>query len=248
MKIGRAIAQGGKAVSFASVEGGGFRIFDPDTSSLGDAVEIERFLAPVQPGKIVAVGLNYRDHAREMGYELPKEPVLFMKPSTAVIGPFEEIRYPAQSSRVDYEAELAVVMGRTCRNVPASQAKGFILGYTCLNDVTARDLQTKDGQWTRAKSFDTFAPIGPWIVTDIDDPHALDITARLNGEVKQSSNTSNLIFSVFDLVAFISGVMTLNPGDVIATGTPSGVGPMQAGDEIEIEIKGIGVLKNKVVP
>lgn len=246
MKMGKAIGKGGTVVTFAALEGGGFRACDPDTCTMGEKIEIERFLAPVQPSKIIAVGLNYRDHAREMGLDLPGEPILFMKPSTAVIGPFEEIRYPSQSSRVDYEAELAVVIGTACRNVRASRAKDCILGYTCLNDVTARDLQAKDGQWTRAKSFDTFAPIGPWIATDIEDPHALSITARLNGEVKQSSNTSNLIFSVFELVEFISSVMTLKPGDVIATGTPSGVGPMLPGDEIAIEIEGIGVLSNRV--
>ncbi len=246
MKMGKAIGKGGTVVTFAALEGGGFRACDPDTCTMGDRIEIERFLAPVQPSKIIAVGLNYRDHAREMGLEPPGEPILFMKPATAVIGPFDEIRYPSQSSRVDYEAELAVVIGTACRNVRASQAKDCILGYTCLNDVTARDLQAKDGQWTRAKSFDTFAPIGPWIATDIEDPHALSITARLNGEVKQSSNTSNLIFSVFELVEFISSVMTLKPGDVIATGTPSGVGPMLPGDEIAIEIEGIGVLSNRV--
>jgi 2-keto-4-pentenoate hydratase/2-oxohepta-3-ene-1,7-dioic acid hydratase in catechol pathway len=248
MKIGRCVAADGKAISFASLgEKEGFRICDPDTCSMGDKLEIERFLPPVQPTKIIAVGLNYRDHITEMGHEFPTEPVLFMKPSTAVIGPFAEIRYPTQSSRVDYEAELAVVIGKTCRGVRAAQAKDFILGYTCFNDVTARDLQAKDGQWTRAKSFDTFAPIGPWVVTDIENPGALAITARLNGEIRQSSNTSNLIFGVFELVEYISGIMTLNPGDVIATGTPSGVGPMNPGDEIAIEIQDIGVLKNKVV-
>jgi 2-keto-4-pentenoate hydratase/2-oxohepta-3-ene-1,7-dioic acid hydratase in catechol pathway len=247
MKIGRAIAQGGKVITFASMGDEGFRICDPDTCVMGENIDIERFLAPVLPSKIIAVGLNYRDHIIEMGHELPTEPVLFMKPSTAVIGPFEEIRYPAQSSRVDYEAELGVVIGRTCRDVKAAQARDYILGYTCFNDVTARDLQAKDGQWTRAKSFDTFAPIGPWIVTDIEDPHTLAITAKLNGETKQSSNTSNLLFNVFELVEFISGIMTLRQGDVIATGTPSGVGPMNPSDEIAIEIQGIGVLKNKVV-
>jgi 2-keto-4-pentenoate hydratase/2-oxohepta-3-ene-1,7-dioic acid hydratase in catechol pathway len=249
MKIGRAIAEGGKIISFASLgDNEGFRICDPETCRLGDRIEIEKLLPPVQPTKIIAVGLNYRDHVQEMGHELPKAPVLFMKPSTAVIGPFDVIRYPSQSTRVDYEAELAVVMGKTCKGVKAAQARDYILGYTCFNDVTARDLQVLDGQWTRAKSFDTFAPIGPWIITDIDDPHALAITAKLNGEIKQSSNTSNLIFGVFELVEFISGVMTLNPGDTIATGTPSGVGPMNPGDEIAIEIQGIGVLKNKVAP
>jgi len=194
----------------------------------------------------VAVGLNYRDHASEMGLEIPKEPILFLKPSTSVIGPQEAIVYPSQSSRVDYEAELGVVIGRTCKDVDARDAKDYILGYTCLNDVTARDLQAKDGQWTRAKSFDTFAPIGPWIATDIEDPHTLSIQARLNGETKQSSNTSNLIFTVYELIDFISHIMTLREGDIIATGTPSGIGPMSLGDEIAIEIEGIGVLVNRV--
>ena len=169
-----------------------------------------------------------------------------MKPSTAVIGPGNVIRYTAQSSRVDYEAELAVVIGSTCREVKACDARDFILGYSCFNDVTARDLQARDGQWTRAKSFDTFAPLGPWIATDIEDPHCLEITARLNREVKQRSNTSNLIFPVFELVEFVSHIMTLKPGDVIATGTPSGVGPMERGDTVEVEIQGIGVLVNTV--
>ncbi len=246
MKIGRGVAAGGKIVPFATEDGQSFFAYDPDTRAVGQALEIERIAAPVVPGKIVAVGLNYRDHAREMALEIPSEPILFMKPSTGVIGPDEMIRYPAQSSRVDYEAELAAVIGKACRDVDAASARDYILGYTCLNDVTARDLQAKDGQWTRAKSFDTFAPMGPWIVTGLDDPHDLAITARLNGEVRQSSNTANLIFSVFDLVEFISHIMILEPGDVIATGTPSGVGPMERGDIVEIEIDGIGVLKNTV--
>ncbi len=246
MKIGRGIVAGGKIVPFASEDGQIFFAYDPDTRAVGEALEIERFAAPVIPGKIVAVGLNYRDHAREMALEIPSEPILFMKPSTGVIGPDETILYPAQSSRVDYEAELAVVIGTTCRDVDAASAPDCILGYTCLNDVTARDLQAKDGQWTRAKSFDTFAPMGPWIVTGLDDPHDLAVTARLNGEIRQSSSTANLIFTVFDLVEFVSHIMTLNTGDVIATGTPSGVGPMERGDVVEIEISGIGVLKNTV--
>ncbi len=246
MKIGRGVVAGGKIVPFATEDGQSFFAYDPDTRAVGEALEIERIAAPVIPGKIIAVGLNYRDHAQEMALELPSEPILFMKPSSSVIGPDETIRYPAQSSRVDYEAELAVVIGRTCRDVDAASARDYILGYTCLNDVTARDLQAKDGQWTRAKSFDTFAPMGPWIVTGLDDPHDLAVIARLNGEVRQSSNTANLIFTVFDLVEFISHIMTLEPGDVIATGTPSGVGPMARGDIVEIEIDGIGVLKNTV--
>lgn len=246
MKIGRGVAAGGRIVPFATEDGQSFFSYDPNTRTVGNALEIERIAAPVIPGKIIAVGLNYRDHAREMALKIPSEPILFMKPSSSVIGPGETIRYPSQSSRVDYEAELAVVIGTTCRNVDALSARDYILGYTCFNDVTARDLQAKDGQWTRAKSFDTFAPIGPWIVTSLDDPHGLTVTARLNGEVRQSSNTANLIFSVFDLVEFISHIMTLDPGDIIATGTPSGVGPMDRGDVVEIEIEGIGVLKNSV--
>ncbi|HVN70377.1 MAG TPA: fumarylacetoacetate hydrolase family protein [Desulfomonilia bacterium] len=223
-----------------------FRELNPDTLAEGHALEIEKPLAPVLPGKIIAVGLNYRDHAEEMGLALPQEPILFMKPSTAVIGPGEAIVYPEQSSRVDYEAELAVVISKRCRNVRAGNAREVILGYTCFNDVTARDLQAKDGQWTRAKSFDTFAPLGPWIVTDIDDPHDLTVTSRLNNEVKQASNTNNLIFSVFQLIEYISSIMTLEKGDVIATGTPSGVGPMSRGDEITIEVERLGTLTNTV--
>jgi 2-keto-4-pentenoate hydratase/2-oxohepta-3-ene-1,7-dioic acid hydratase in catechol pathway len=247
MKIGRAITSSGEVATFAAVAGEDFRRYDPDTRLTGEQLSLVRLLPPVLPGKIVAVGLNYRDHANEMGIEIPKEPVLFLKPSTSVIGPDADIVYPGQSSRVDYEAELAVVIGRECRDVDAGDAAGCILGYTCLNDVTARDLQAKDGQWTRAKSFDTFAPIGPWIVTDIEDPDTLSIQARLNGETRQASNTSNLIFGVYELVDFISHVMTLKKGDVIATGTPSGIGPMSPGDEIAVEIEGIGVLKNRVI-
>jgi 2-keto-4-pentenoate hydratase/2-oxohepta-3-ene-1,7-dioic acid hydratase in catechol pathway len=247
MKIGRAITSSGEVVTFGAEGRDDFRRYDPDTRLMGEQISVTRLLPPVLPGKIVAVGLNYRDHANEMGIEIPKVPILFMKPSTSVIGPQGDIIYPVQSSRVDYEAELAVVIGSTCKDVDARDAANHILGYTCLNDVTARDLQAKDGQWTRSKSFDTFAPIGPWIVTGIEDPHALPIRALLNGETKQSSNTSNLIFGVYELVDFISHVMTLEKGDVIATGTPAGIGPMNAGDEIAIEIEGIGVLKNRVI-
>ncbi len=247
MKIGRAHTTDGRIVQYATEDETEFFGWDPQTSRKLQPLEIERLLVPVLPGKIVAVGLNYRDHARELGLELPKVPLLFMKPSTSVIGPLDDIIYPAQTSRLDFEAELAVVIKRTCKDVKASAAQDVILGYTCLNDVTARDLQVSDGQWTRAKSFDTFAPIGPWIETGIEDPHALAISARLNGELRQSSNMENLIFSVYELIEFITGIMTLNQGDVIATGTPSGIGPMQRGDEIVIEIEGIGVLKNRVV-
>ncbi len=204
-----------------------------------------RLLAPCIPSKIVAVGLNYRDHAEELNLKVPDEPLLFMKPSTSVIGPGDPIVLPSLSSRVDYEAELAVIIGKTCRNVSRREARDYILGYTCLNDVTARDLQSKDGQWTRSKSFDTFCPIGPWIETEID-PYNLDISLFLSGKRKQSSNTSNLIFGCYELVEFVSSVMTLLPGDAIATGTTSGIGPMEAGDTVEVRIEKIGSLINPV--
>jgi 2-keto-4-pentenoate hydratase/2-oxohepta-3-ene-1,7-dioic acid hydratase in catechol pathway len=181
-----------------------------------------------------------------MKSQLPEEPLLFIKPSTSVIGPGEGIVYPKMSGQVDHEAELGVVVRKMAKNVPVEEAAEYILGYTCFNDVTARDLQSKDKQWTRAKGFDTFAPIGPWIVTGLD-PNQLEISSYLNGERRQYSNTKNLIFSPYQLVSFISHVMTLLPGDVIATGTPSGVGPMVIGDKIEIVIEGIGTLSNTVV-
>ncbi len=246
MKIGRGLTSSGKVCWYATSDGTYFHEWDPAKHKKGRAVEIKRLLAPALPGKIIAVGLNYRDHAREMELTLPEEPILFMKPSTSVIGPGEDIIYPRQSSRVDYEAELAVVIAGRCRDVRAADAKDAILGYTCLNDVTARDLQVKDGQWTRAKSFDTFAPIGPWIETEVADPNALAITSRLNGQIKQSSNTINLIFNVYELIEYISSVMTLEEWDIIATGTPSGIGPMERGDEVQIEIESIGILTNRL--
>jgi len=203
-------------------------------------------LAPVVPSKIVAVGLNYRDHAQEVNHPIPEEPILFIKPTSALIGPDDPIVYPPLSQRVDYEAELGVVIKKRCRNVPPERAREYVLGYTCVNDVTARDLQRKDGQWTRGKSFDTFCPVGPCIATDID-PNAADIETYLNGERRQASNTKHFIFPVEDVVARISQVMTLLPGDLIATGTPSGIGPMQAGDKVEVRIEGIGSLRNSVV-
>jgi 2-keto-4-pentenoate hydratase/2-oxohepta-3-ene-1,7-dioic acid hydratase in catechol pathway len=192
------------------------------------------------------VGRNYKDHAAEMGNPLPAEPLLFLKPSTAVIGPHEAIMYPEMSSRVDYEGELAVVMKRrTYRLEDEAEAADRILGYTCLNDVTARDLQEKDKQFTRAKSFDTFAAVGPCIATDLD-PAGLEIKTFLNGKLRQSSNTKHLIFSVPFLVCFISRIMTLLPGDIITTGTPAGVGPMLPGDRVDVQIEGIGTLSNSV--
>jgi 2-keto-4-pentenoate hydratase/2-oxohepta-3-ene-1,7-dioic acid hydratase in catechol pathway len=205
-----------------------------------------KLLSPCLPSKIVALGLNYRDHAEEMKIALSKEPLLFLKPSTSVIGPGEAIVYPEMSKRVDYEAELAVVIRKVAKAVPVERTAEYILGYTCFNDVTARDLQPKDGQWTKAKGFDTFSPIGPWIVTDID-PHHLEISSYLNGERHQHSNTKNLVFGPYHLVSFISHIMTLLPGDVIATGTPSGIGPMAVGDKIDIVIERIGTLSNTVV-
>ncbi|MBM4340572.1 MAG: DUF2437 domain-containing protein [Deltaproteobacteria bacterium] len=215
-------------------------------SSRAKKVEEVKLLAPCLPSKIVALGLNYRDHAEEVKLPIPEAPLLFLKPSTSVIGPGEGIVYPKMSKRVDYEAELAVVIGKEAKAVSEEKAGEYILGYTCLNDVTARDLQPKDGQWTLSKSFDTFAPIGPWIVTDID-PHQLEIASYLNGERRQHSNTKNLIFGPRRLVSYISQVMTLLPGDVIATGTPSGIGRMVVGDKVEIVIEGIGTLANTII-
>ncbi len=203
-------------------------------------------LAPCQPSKIVAVGLNYRAHAAESGHQVPTEPVIFMKPPTTVIGPGAAIVYPEElSQRVDYEAELAVVIGRRARHVPREDALDFVLGYTCANDVTARDLQRRDGQWTRAKSFDTFCPLGPWIVTDLDVSH-LAVRSRVNGDLRQDGRTGDMIFAVDELLAFVSAVMTLEPGDVILTGTPEGIGPLQVGDEVTVEIAGVGTLSNRV--
>ncbi|MQY03119.1 fumarylacetoacetate hydrolase family protein [Actinomadura macrotermitis] len=206
-----------------------------------------RLLAPILPSKIIAIGKNYAEHAREMGGEPPAEPVLFSKPSTAVIGPGENIAYPEKlSERVDYEGELAVVIGRLVRELPASRAAEAILGYTVANDVTARDLQQRDGQWTRAKGFDTFCPLGPWIETEVD-PADLAITTTVNGEVRQDARTSQLQHDIPSLVAYVSQVMTLLPGDVILTGTPAGVGPLEVGDEVTVTVEGVGALTNRVV-
>jgi 2-keto-4-pentenoate hydratase/2-oxohepta-3-ene-1,7-dioic acid hydratase in catechol pathway len=242
----------GDIVKWGVVEGDMVREMDGDPfghfhlTSKAKSLKEVRLLSPCLPSKIVALGVNYRDHAEEMKTALPKEPLLFLKPSTSVIGPGDGVVYPKMSKRVDYEAELAVVVRKLAKAVPVEKAAEYILGYTCLNDVTARDLQPKDGQWTTAKGFDTFAPIGPWIVTDID-PYHLEISSYLNGEKRQHSNTKNLIFGPHQLVSFISHVMTLLPGDVIATGTPSGIGPMIIGDRIDVAIEGIGTLSNTVV-
>ncbi|QGP94022.1 putative protein YisK [Neomoorella glycerini] len=204
-----------------------------------------RLLSPCQPSKAVCVGLNYRRHAAELTMEVPGEPVIFIKPPTSVIGPNENIIYWPMVKRLDYEAELVVVIGREAHNVKEEEAGEYIFGYTVGNDVTARDLQQKDGQWTRAKSFDTFLPLGPYIVRGIDVSD-FRVQSFLNGELKQDGRTSQLIFSVPFLVSFISQVMTLLPGDIIMTGTPEGVGPMEVGDTIEIRVENIGSLVNKV--
>ncbi|WP_214409586.1 fumarylacetoacetate hydrolase family protein [Sphaerisporangium fuscum] len=206
-----------------------------------------RLVTPMLPSKIVAIGKNYAEHAREMGGEAPQEPLMFLKPSTSVIGHGESIAYPHKlSERVDYEGELAVVIGRLCREVPVERAHEVIFGYTCANDVTARDLQKKDGQWSRAKGFDTFCPLGPWIQTELD-PSDLAITTTVNGELRQTARTSQLIHDIPKLISYITDVMTLIPGDVILTGTPEGVGPLNDGDEVSVGIEGIGTLTNRVV-
>ncbi len=205
-----------------------------------------RLLAPCTPSKIVALGVNYRSHGEEMGHRIPEEPLLFIKPSTSVIGTEAYIVYPESSQRVDYEGELGVVIKSVTRHVSKDEAGRYILGYTCVNDVTARDIQARDKQWTRSKGFDTFCPIGPCIETEFD-PANLSLETVLNGEIKQQTRTGQLIFPVYELVSFISNVMTLLPGDVIATGTTSGVGPMQPGDIVEVRIEGIGTLRNYVV-
>jgi 2-keto-4-pentenoate hydratase/2-oxohepta-3-ene-1,7-dioic acid hydratase in catechol pathway len=202
--------------------------------------------APCVPSKIVAVGLNYKSHAEEINDLLPEEPLLFLKPPTAVIGPEDKILYPSFSTRVDYEGELAVVMGKPAWCVSLKDALDYVGGYTCFNDVTARDLQAKDRQWTRAKGFDTFVPFGPCIETELD-PGNVIVESYLNGELKQRGNTGDLIFAVPELISFISSIMTLLPGDIIATGTPSGIGPMSPGDKVEIKIASIGTLRNYVV-
>jgi len=205
-----------------------------------------KLLSPCTPSKVVCVGLNYRDHAREMGFPIPETPVLFLKPPSSVIGPGDVIFYPPMCGRLDYEGELGVVIKDRVGRIAPDESCDHILGYTCVNDVTARDLQKKDGQWTRAKSFDTFCPVGPWIETELD-PGDLLVESYLNGERRQSSRTSQFVFSVPALVSFISHIMTLWPGDLIITGTPAGIGPMQPGDNIEVRIGGIGSLTNSVV-
>jgi len=220
---------------------GGYVLGDPLERGLADL----KLVAPVRPSKIVCIGLNYRDHSAEMGKVVPSEPLIFIKPSTAVLAPGAPIKIPPGVGRVDYEAELAVVMGRRAHRVPRREAWQYIFGLTCLNDVTARDLQRKDGQYTRSKGFDTFAPIGPCIAVGAD-ASAREVEGWLNGERRQASTTAQLIFEIDYLVEFITFVMTLEPGDIISTGTPSGVGPLAIGDVVTVKVEGIGELTNPV--
>lgn len=205
-----------------------------------------RLVAPVLPTKIVAIGRNYAEHAAELGNEVPEEPIVFLKPSTSVVGPGEPISYPSTSQDVHYEAELAVVIGRVCRQVPKERVAEVVYGYTCANDVTARDLQKREKQWGRAKGFDSFCPIGPWIETEIDASD-LAITCSVGNELKQSGRTSQMVRDVAELVSYITEAMTLLPGDVILTGTPAGVGPLHVGESVSVSIEGIGTLTNPVV-
>jgi 2-keto-4-pentenoate hydratase/2-oxohepta-3-ene-1,7-dioic acid hydratase in catechol pathway len=199
-----------------------------------------------KPSKIICIGLNYYDHAKELNMPIPDHPIMFMKPASTLIGNGDTIIYPAQTKNLHYEGELGIVIKDKIKNISKDEAPKHIKGYSCANDITARDLQNIDGQWTRAKSFDTFCPIGPKIASNID-PTNLKIETRVNGVAKQSSNTKNMIFNVYDIVSYVSSVMTLLPGDIIITGTPPGVGPLKIGDVVEVEIEGIGILKNKVI-
>jgi len=228
---------------------------DPIGTIIPDYIPPERIplseaelLAPVHPHKIICVGRNYREHAAELGHDVPTEPLLFLKPPSSVIGPATDIFLPKISKRVDYEGELGVVIKKTCRNLRDNQdVKPFIFGYTCVNDVTARDLQEKDNQWTRAKGFDTFCPVGPVITDEIDPAAGVQVQTLLNGEPRQSGNTRDFIFSVDFIIRYISRIMTLFPFDLICTGTPRGVGPLKARDVVAVKIEGIGTLTNTVL-
>lgn len=228
-----------------------FTLYHPPYDTLsydGESLPIKdcQLLAPCQPTKIICVGKNYAEHAREMGGEPPAFPVLFMKGLNALNVPEGEIHAPDFVERLDYEGELAVVMKKKAKNVKAKDFSDYVLGYTCLNDVTARDIQKLDGQWTRGKGMDGFCPVGPWVVDDLD-PSDLRVETRLNGELRQSGRTSQFLHPVPELIEFITKAITLEPGDVVATGTPAGIGPMYSGDQVEVEIEGIGILRNHIV-
>lgn len=250
MKYARIQYQG--APRYGIIEGDDIRLMDgtPFTSyTMTETlvpISAAALLAPCEPSKGVCIGLNYRDHAEEFNLPIPAEPVVFIKPSTSLNDPEAGVVYPSQSKRLDYEAELAIVIKKTAKNIEESEVDEYILGYTCANDITARDLQPKQGQWTVAKSFDTFMPLGP-VITDEVDPNDLDIESRVNGKTLQHSNTSNLIFKTAFLVSYLSKVMTLLPGDVILTGTPGGISGMQVGDKVDIVIERIGTLTNTIV-
>ena len=254
MRLGRIASPDG--VAFVSVEGDGddavvkeiaeHPFGTPTFTGRSWKLADVRVLAPILASKVICIGKNYAAHAAEMGGEAPADPVIFLKPNTSIIGPEVPIVRPPSSQRVDYEGELAAVIGRPCKDVKAAQAKGVILGYTVANDVTARDHQQADGQWTRGKGYDTFCPLGPWIDTALD-PSDVELVTELDGEVKQRTRTSLMLHDVGEIVEWISRVMTLLPGDVILTGTPEGVGPMVAGQRISVTVDGIGTLSNPVV-
>ncbi len=226
-----------------AIDGHPFAPFERTSARL--AMSDVRLLPPVLPNKVIGIGKNYADHAREMGGEAPTTPVMFLKPSTSVIGPGESVLLPNQSRQVEFEGEIAVVMGRLARDVPPERVDDVILGYTCANDVTARDLQRSDGQWTRAKGFDSFCPLGPWISTGVDR-ESLAVQTEVNGEIRQSAPASAMVHSISDLVVFVSSVMTLIPGDVILTGTPAGVGSLADGDRVAVTVAGVGRLEHMV--
>ena len=239
-----AVERDGELRRAVARDGDIFAGFEPGAPVEGGLASV-RVLAPVCPSKFVCVGLNYRDHAAEVSKTLPPEPLLFLKPSTALLDPGAAIKLPPGVGRVDHEAELAIVIGRRAHRVPRGKAWDVVLGITCMNDVTARDMQNRETQYTRAKGFDTFAPLGPCIVTGADDRPRL-VEARVNGERRQSSSTAQLIFPVDHLIEYISFVMTLEPGDVISTGTPAGIGPIRAGDTVAVSVEDVGELRNPV--
>ncbi|MFF5448423.1 fumarylacetoacetate hydrolase family protein [Streptomyces sp. NPDC012888] len=255
MRIARFSIDGN--VAFGAVEGDapdelvidiikGIPFADFELSGTKVPLDKVRLLPPVLPNKVVAVGRNYAEHAAELGNEVPEAPITFFKPSTSVVGPGDPIAYPSFSQEVHHEAELAVVIGRMCREVPRERVKDVVLGYTCANDVTARDVQQREKQWARAKGFDSSCPLGPWIETELD-PSDLAIRCTVNGEQRQLGRTSEMVRSVEDLIVHITEAMTLLPGDVVLTGTPAGVGPLNVGDEVAVTIEGIGTLANKVI-